>query len=87
MNFGVLPLTFVDPADYDRLELGDTVEIRDVAGTLATGYEVVATIRGGKERIRLRHELSPRQIELLLGGGVINLLRERLQGELPRTVA
>ena len=87
VNFGVLPLTFVDPADYDRLELGDTVEIRDVAGTLATGYEVVATIRGGKERIRLRHELSPRQIELLLGGGVINLLRERLQGELPRTVA
>ncbi|MGH1571695.1 aconitate hydratase [Methylobacterium sp. P31] len=87
VNFGVLPLTFVDPSDYDRLELGDIVEILDVPGTLAAGNEVIATIRGGKETVRLRHELSPRQIELLLGGGVINWLRERLRGEPARTVA
>lgn len=78
INFGVLPLTFVDPADYDRLELGDVIEIEDVSGALFKGAEIQATLRGGKESIRLRHDLSPRQIEILLKGGVINWVRTRL---------
>ncbi|MET0527289.1 MAG: aconitate hydratase [Microvirga sp.] len=79
INFGVLPLTFVEPADYDRLELGDIIEIEDVSGALSRGVEVQATLRGGKERIRLRHDLSPRQIEILLEGGVINWVRARIK--------
>ncbi len=39
VNFGVLPLTFQDLADYDRLEMGDTVEITGVADALAAGRE------------------------------------------------
>ena len=31
VNFGVLPLTFADPADYDRLDLGDTIQLAGVA--------------------------------------------------------
>ena len=87
VNFGVLPLTFADAADYDRLELGDTIEIAGVAEALAAGHEIAATVRGGKEKIRLRHDLSPRQIEVLLAGGVINWLRARLGTEPARTVA
>ncbi len=87
VNFGVLPLTFQDLADYDRLEMGDTVEITGVADALAAGREITATVRGGKATIRLRHDLSPRQIEILLAGGVINWLRGRIQPEPARTVA
>lgn len=79
INFGVLPLTFVDPADYDRLELGDVIEIADVSGALSEGPEIEAAIRSGKDRIRLRHDLSPRQIEVLLEGGVINWVRARIE--------
>ena len=79
INFGVLPLTFVDPADYDRFELGDVIEIEDVSGALSRGNEVHATLRGGKDRIRLRHDLSPRQIEILLEGGIINWVRARIE--------
>ncbi|WP_336491335.1 aconitate hydratase [Methylobacterium nigriterrae] len=79
INFGVLPLTFVDPSDYDRLELGDVIEIADVAGALAQGPEIIANLRGGTDRIRLRHDLSPRQVEVLLEGGVINWVRARLK--------
>ena len=78
VNFGVLPLTFVDPADYDGLEIGDVIEIADVPGSLAAGPEIVATARGGRDRIRLKHGLSPRQIEVLLAGGVINWMRTRI---------
>ena len=87
VNFGVLPLTFQDPSDYDRLELGDTVEIVGIADALSAGREITATVRGGKETIRLRHDLSPRQIEILLAGGVINRLRARIGAEPARTVA
>ena len=85
VNFGVLPLTFADPADYDGLEIGDMVEIADVAGTLKAGKAVTARVRG--REIALRHDLSPRQIDVLLAGGVINWLRARIQGEPARTVA
>ena len=78
VNFGVLPLTFADPADYDRLEVGDVIEIADIPGALAAGDEITATLRGGTDGIRLRHGLSPRQIEVLLEGGVINWMRTRV---------
>ena len=77
INFGVLPLTFADPSDYDRLDLGDVIAIEDVAGALAAGPEITAGRRGGGE-IRLRHGLSPRQIEVLLAGGVIAWMRARV---------
>jgi len=77
INFGVLPLTFADPADYDRLDLGDVIAIEDVAGALAAGPEITAGLQGGGE-IRLRHGLSPRQIEVLLAGGVIAWMRARV---------
>ncbi len=41
--------------------------------------EIGATLDNGRRRsIALRHDLSPRQAKLLLAGGVINWLRERL---------
>ncbi len=87
VNFGVLPLTFADPADYDGLEIGDSVEITGVAEALAAGRDITATLRG-KDTIRLTHGLSPRQVEVLLAGGVINWLRARLGKDEPaRTVA
>lgn len=47
IDFGVLPLTFVEPAEYEKLELGDVIEIADVPGALAAGPEIVASLRGG----------------------------------------
>lgn len=85
VNFGVLPLTFADPADYDALEVGDMVEIAEIAATLKRGAAVTARVRA--REIALRHDLSARQIEVLLAGGVINWLRARLQAEPASTVA
>ena len=76
VNFGVLPLIFVDPADLDRLQMGDVVEINEISASLAAGPNVNASVNG--KPLRLQHDLSPRQIDLLLRGGVINWLRERI---------
>jgi len=73
--FGVLPLTFADPADYDRIGEAQTLIIDDVPGQLRRGGAIDARLAG--EPLRLEHQLSPRQIEILLAGGVINWRRQR----------
>src|SRR5215212_4728192 len=79
VNFGVLPLTFADPGDYDRLKLGDMIRLSGVYETLRSGQKAfTASLDNGQDTIALRHDLSPRQVDLLLSGGVINWLRARL---------
>jgi len=75
VNFGILPLTFADPADYDRIDRDDVLRITGVHGTLNRDDRINAELAGKSVRIALRHDLSQRQIELLLAGGVINWLR------------
>ncbi|ACA16394.1 hypothetical protein M446_1924 [Methylobacterium sp. 4-46] len=60
-----------------RPDPGEEIEIAGIAAALQAGREIVAIV-GGKRQIQLRHDLSRRQTELLLKGGVINWLRERL---------
>ena len=79
INFGVLPLTFDDPTVFDHLEIGDVVEIARIEAALTNGPTVIAKING--KPLQLRHDLSARQIDLLLQGGVINWLRERIGTE------
>jgi aconitate hydratase len=72
VNFGVLPLTFANPSDYDRLQPGDTIRITDVAAALKGSREITAAVDDSQETITLRHNLSERQIAILLAGGAIN---------------
>ncbi|KPQ20385.1 aconitate hydratase [Halomonas sp. HL-93] len=71
--FGVLPLTFADPADRARLSRGTRVRIEGWRAALAASREVTATLDNG-ETLTLRHELSARQQAILAAGGVINYL-------------
>ena len=85
INFGVLPLTFSDPAIFDRLEIGDVVEIAGIEAGLSSGQTVTANING--KPLALRHGLSARQIDLVLRGGIINWLRERVGSGTPDSSA
>ena len=76
VNFGVLPLTFADPAEYGRLRQGSVIGFTGLHGALRAGPEMQATVDG--RTAALRHDLSPRQLEVLLAGGVINWLRQRV---------
>ncbi|HKZ26954.1 MAG TPA: aconitate hydratase, partial [Rubrobacteraceae bacterium] len=78
VNFGVLPLTFTDEADYDALEQGDTLSLSSVPETLRGGRELTLENRTRGTELTVRHGLSGRQVGILLGGGLINWMRERL---------
>jgi len=78
VNFGVLPLTFSDANDYDAIAAGDVLRLSGIRHALSEGNELVAeNLTRGKE-LRIHYSLSPRQIQLLLHGGLINWIKARL---------
>jgi len=77
VNFGILPLTFTDPADYDRVQQGDLLELPDVRDRLAPGAELELVDRTQGETYRLQHRLSPREIEIVRAGSLISLVGTR----------
>jgi aconitate hydratase len=75
VNYGVLPLTFAQTADYDRIAQGDVIRLAGLHAALRRGAEIQAGTGGDEWRVTLLHTLSPRQIEVLLAGGLINFVR------------
>jgi aconitate hydratase len=75
VNFGVVPLLFCDPADHDAIERGDVLRIEGLHDALAarSPIAVVNTTRG--HRFQVRHDLSDRQVRIVLAGGLINDFR------------
>ena len=78
INFGVLPLTFVDPADYLEIQAGDVLRLVGVRRALAEKHELRVENVTHKRSFQVTHSLSPRQVEFVLSGGLINWMKERL---------
>jgi aconitate hydratase len=76
----VLPLTFVDPADYDCIQAGDVLRLTNLRRVLTEGGELVVENVSRQYKFQMRHTMSPRQVQFLLRGGLINWMRERLSG-------
>lgn len=74
INFGILPLTFADPADYDRVVQGATVVITGLRSFLASGAERLTVAIDG-HRIEALLDVSPRHRQILLAGGLLNWAR------------
>ncbi|MCA9319710.1 MAG: aconitate hydratase, partial [Planctomycetes bacterium] len=73
---GVLPLTFADPADYDRIREDDRVAIRGLSG-LAPGKSLSIEIThddGTKEEFEAKHTLNEEQIGWFKAGSALNLI-------------
>ena len=75
INFGILPLIFADPADYDKIEEKDALLLPGIRQQLAVGKMVEGIIRkadGSEFKVQFNHPLSARDIELVLAGGRLN---------------
>ena len=71
VNFGILPLTFADPADYDRVEQGDEFEIRGIRAVLDAGAPLVMVDTTKGIEIPLSYNLSRRQKDIVYAGGLL----------------
>jgi aconitate hydratase len=73
---GVLPLTFADPADYDKISPSDKISILGLK-TLTPGVPLTAKFTkadGSNFEIKLNHTLNEGQIEWFKAGSALNLL-------------
>ena len=79
---GVLPLTFVDPADYDEVQEDDQVDILGLT-ELAPKKNVTVVLKhadGSEDRFEAKHTLTDEQIEWFRAGSALNLIRQKEQG-------
>ena len=77
VNFGILPLTFVNEADYDLLTQGEIISIPNVREALMSSDVLVLEV--GERKISLKHDLSDRQKAIILAGGLLNYTKQQNQ--------
>ena len=78
---GVLPLTFDDPADYDKIQEDDKLSITGL-NELAPGKQLKLTIKhsdGSTDEAMLNHTLNENQIEWFKAGSALNLIAQKNQ--------
>lgn len=76
INNGILPLVFEDPADYDRIVVVDDLKIDDAVDAIGTGHVTLINVTKN-ESYPLSIEISERQREMLVAGGLINRMKAR----------
>ena len=74
INAGILPLTFENEADYDKFTQGDKLTISGILQGMDTGFVTMKNETG--EQARLHCNLTQRQKEILLAGGLLEYTRE-----------
>jgi aconitate hydratase len=72
VNYGIIPLTFVNPADYDRIEQGDTITCSTLGTSLKNGTPFVLTVTGknGVFTFEAANTLAHRSRAILMAGGL-----------------
>ncbi len=76
---GVLPLTFGDPADYDKVQVDDTVDVTGLAA-LAPGSQITVVLHhadGSHDDVVCNHTMSDEHIGWFRAGSALNLLATR----------
>lgn len=69
INFGIVPFEFENPADYEKVEAGDTLELKGVRSAVAGDGRLVVKCAKGSFAVRTR--LSGREKHLVLCGGLL----------------
>ncbi|MFQ6673094.1 MAG: aconitate hydratase, partial [Candidatus Tectimicrobiota bacterium] len=75
INFGILPLTFADPADYEKVEQGDTLVLSDLQKTLRDAKRLTVQNVTKGVAFPVACDLTARQREIVLHGGLLNLTK------------
>ena len=73
INFGIIPLTFADPADYDRLAQGDAVIIPNIRNQIQSGGVLMLSNRTTGIQFEVKADLTERQRAIVVAGGALSI--------------
>ena len=75
INFGIVPITLKNEADYDKISEGDNIVIKNFYDAVKGSSVAYLELEGG-EAIPLNLDFSERQREILLAGGMLNYTKK-----------
>lgn len=76
VNAGIIPMTFADEADYDKIDQADELKIENVKEQLVSGNTVKVTDVTKGFDFEVKIDLSERQKEMLYAGGLLNYTKQ-----------
>lgn len=76
INAGILPFTFADEADYDKIDQMDELSLPNIREKIANGETVTLKNLTKGEEYALEANFSQRQKDILLAGGLLDYTRE-----------
>jgi aconitate hydratase len=71
INWGLVPLVFDDPKDWDQIECGDRLRLDGLRATLAAGTRIPITNSRSGARFTASCILTARERDILLAGGIL----------------
>lgn len=77
INFGILPVTFRSVSDYDGIEQDDALDMMNAASSIAAGNPLVLRNKTSGRRIEVIYNLTDRQRQIILAGGLLLLQKKK----------
>lgn len=78
INAGILPLTFVNEEDYDKISLGDKLSIDGIIDDIKNSRNLTVKNNTNGAIIEVKCELSERAVDIVLAGGLLSYTKEKL---------
>ena len=78
-NFGILPLTFRDAEAYERIRQHDELHLENLRSAIMSGARVTVHNQTGNWSFEAEHDLTEREIEMVLLGSQINIVRRQAE--------
>ncbi|MDH5771177.1 MAG: aconitate hydratase, partial [Candidatus Bathyarchaeota archaeon] len=71
INYGIVPLTFRSPSDYEKLSIGDVLELE------ASKLKKESILKNITKQlnIQVKHNLTSRELRILKAGGLLNFIK------------
>ncbi len=76
VNFGILPLQFVNKNDYEDIEQGDILLIENVIDFFDAEYDIIVQNESKGKTYTTRYTLSRRDIEIIKVGGLLDYIKK-----------
>jgi aconitate hydratase len=80
INFSIVPIEFTDPADYNKIEQDDELQIDGLLEAVKSSDTVKVVKTGSSFEFTGKLELSDRDREILISAGLLNYTRKKADG-------
>ena len=76
INAGILPLTFANADDYDKISQGDELSLKGIKNAIINNEPAILVNLTKNEEYAINYDLSQRQKDIILAGGLLNYTKE-----------